>query len=313
MSSDDTTWSDISELLFPSEIWSPIGDILGSELGLVTVFLTGCGIVYVALTYVEKTREIPGAWNPWVIFWIVVIVLIIFLVVAWSLSPLKLFGIEVFSSAPNTCVGIKGSLEGGLCYENCKDGYHGFGVRCYINTVDNGPGTIIGLEPCPENTDGQGDWTNMGLTCSRWKRQCHHWGVEGIATWWTGCVETVGRLDHGGVCPGPQDFDWSEEKYPEWKRANDKADPTVGPDGKMETAAQAAALNHKNCADIDEVKKRPHTEKIDGMCYKPCPKGLRHIPGMPYLCAKEGDLSYDRGGGIAPPAFRFFGKYTWPW
>lgn len=31
-----------------------------------------------------------------------------------------------------------------------------------------------------------------------------------------------------------------------------------------------------------------HPEKIDGMCYKPCPAGTVHTEGMPYTCRKVG-------------------------
>ena len=41
----------------------------------------------------------------------------------------------------------------------------------------------------------------------------------------------------------------------------------------------------------------PDREKVDGMCYKRCPAGMEHTPGMPYLCKTAGDLSYPRGAG----------------
>jgi hypothetical protein len=303
--------ADAFEFMFPSEIWAPVGSILGGSTQNATTILTAAAIGYAVLFYIDKTKEIPGAWNPWVIFWIVVILIVVFLIVAYMLSPVELPYIgEVLSAAPNSCVGNKSSLEDGLCYNNCRQGYHGYGVRCYVDSVDVGVGTPVGLEPCPENTDGQGDWTNMGLTCTRWKNQCHLWGVPSIKQWWTGCAETVGRLDHGGVCPGPADFDGSEELYPNWKRSKDKPDPTVDPVKGMESAADAAKLGHKQCADVEEVNRRPHTEYVDGLCYAKCPPDYPlRIPGMPYKCYKGGELSYDRGGGSIPPMFRFLHRY----
>ena len=54
-----------------------------------------------------------------------------------------------------------------------------------------------------------------------------------------------------------------------------------------------------------------HTDKIDGLCYAKCPPGQGHLPGAPYLCAKDpgGALTYDRGAGKPPNLIRFFGRY----
>ena len=53
-----------------------------------------------------------------------------------------------------------------------------------------------------------------------------------------------------------------------------------------------------------------YTDKVDGLCYKTCPKDKPYrIPGMPYLCYAGGDLVYDRGAGTAPPLLSFFRKY----
>lgn len=60
---------------------------------------------------------------------------------------------------------------------------------------------------------------------------------------------------------------------------------------------------------------KSHPDKIDGLCYKKCPKEggnpafKEHLPGMPYLCGPPGPLSYDRGVGKAPAILRFGGKY----
>lgn len=49
-----------------------------------------------------------------------------------------------------------------------------------------------------------------------------------------------------------------------------------------------------------------HKDQIDGLCYRQCPQGMRHVPLMPYLCFKgTRGLSYGRGAGDVPPIFAF--------
>jgi hypothetical protein len=314
MSSDDTTlnWS---ELLFPSEIWRPIGELLMPSVTIASFLLMFTVIAYLVLLYVDKTKEIPGAWNPWVIFWVVITTGIVFLVIAWWMSPMKFFGQEVVSSAPNSCVGENGSLEGGLCYKHCRDGFHGFGVRCYANTYGIGIGTVVGLEPCPNG------WNSTFLTCNEpitWDN-CGFKDLFGTCWPKASGGRIIGRLDNGGVCPGPQDFgdktirvdDSWVNAYRRWKASYEKPDPVKGPDGKMESLSEALKQGHKTCEDIAIAKEGEHTEKIDGLCYRKCPADYpNHVPGMPYLCYKGGELSYHRGGGDIPPMFRLLGKYA---
>ena len=301
--------SDFISFLFPPEIWVPVSEFTSSTLSLAFALGMILFFIYLFLLYADTTKEIPGAWNPWVLFWIVVVCLVIFLVIAWSIAPLKLFGVELMSASPNTCVGDWGSMEGGLCYKNCNPGYHGFGVRCYADTVNIGVGTVIGLEPC---RDG---YRNEGLICSSVRWDNCAWKLFGACM--PGLTGDIyGRLDGGGQCPGPQDFGGNyDEEVKNWKKLNQKPDPIIDPrTGKMETAVQANAAGHKTCADIQQLGTDKHTERIDGLCYKKCPKDYpNHVPGMPYLCYKGGDLSYHRGGGLIPPLYRFFGKYTFPW
>jgi hypothetical protein len=165
-------------------------------------------------------------------------------------------GYEIGSFTPDTCPVNKPDLDAGLCYEKCRKGYHGVGPVCWADTVNIDIGTPVGLEPCPDG------WNNDGLTC-REPIGCHSvddcvW--HGKCGCWGGNIR--GRLDHGGVCPGPGG-------------GND------------------------------------HTDKVDGLCYKKCPKDLpQHLPGMPYLCYAGGALSYGRGVGQVPSLFRAVGKYT---
>lgn len=49
-----------------------------------------------------------------------------------------------------------------------------------------------------------------------------------------------------------------------------------------------------------------HKDEIASLCYRRCPDGMRHVPGMPYLCFKGSrGLSYGRGVGEVPPIFAF--------
>jgi len=161
--------------------------------------------------------------------------------------------------------------DAGLCYEKCRDGYHGVGPVCWANSQGVGIGTPIGLEPCPNG------WYTEGLICREPLSggDCHWDGCASRAPGWLGggCIGGLrcnpitggrlkGRLDGGGICPGPGGGD-------------------------------------------------DHTERIAGLCYRRCPKELpERIPGMPYLCYKGGPLSYVRGVGTIPQLLRLFGKYT---
>jgi hypothetical protein len=300
--------SDAWTFLFPKEIWDPLLQWLWPGFSFVWIMAWILGITYAILFYAEKTYPIPGAWNPWVIFWIVVTLFVLFLVIAWYISPIKIFGVEIMSTTPNTCTGQKTSLEAGLCYNNCDPGYHGSMTSCYADSVNNGAGTVVGLEPC---RDG---YRTEGLVCSN-----IHWNGCKYNTV-IGCIgglegDMYGRLDHGGVCPGPQDFGGDfDTEYKNWQRAADKGEPTIDPaTGQTETDVQAAAANHRTAADIAYIGTDKHSEKIDGMCYKKCPAEYpTHIPGMPYLCYKGGALFYDRGVGDPPRLFRLFGKYAFP-
>ena len=171
-----------------------------------------------------------------------------------SLHHLSIGGQEIGSLTPFTCPPSKPDLDTGLCYVKCRTGYRGVGPVCWAETIEIGIGTPVGLEPCPDG------WNNDGLVCREpigchsiddcvWRGKCGCWG-GGLR----------GRLDNGGVCPGPGG---------------------------------------------DAFK-----DKVDGLCYKQCPKDKpKHLPGMPYLCYAGGDLSYGRGVGQVPAVIRALGKY----
>ena len=298
--------------MFPSDIWGPISNLFSSSMATASFVLFWVAVVMIGATYVDVTKTIPGAWNPWVIFWFVALNALLLLLIAWWFSPVELPYIgEVLSSAPNTCIGTKpgdyGSLEGGLCYQNCRDGYHGFGVRCYADTTNIGASIFPGLAHKDADIDGGSwcpkDWHDDGLTC----RSPITWDNCGykdlLGTCWPKASGGQVELKQA-ICPGPQDFsgDYMTE-YSQWKRANAKGEPKAG-----ETLVEANAANDKTCADVDRTNDK-HWDNIDGLCYKSCPAGMQHVPAMPYLCFKGGELSYDRGGGRVPPAFRLLKKY----
>ena len=121
-------------------------------------------------------------------------------------------GYEIFNSAPLTCPPDKPDLNVGLCYPACRAGYHGAMTMCVKDTFYVGGPTIVGLEPCPEG------WDNDGLTCRKPIRcepiQCHSVS-DCFSRGKCGCTgggctggDIKGRLDHGGVCPGPQGNGW---------------------------------------------------------------------------------------------------------
>lgn len=116
-------------------------------------------------------------------------------------------GQEVYSATPNSCPPDVPDLQAGLCYQKCKTGFHGVGPVCWLDSTTRGAGTVIGLEPCPDG------WSNDGLTC-REPIGCHSISdcfLHGNCGCWGGRI--VGRLDHGGVCPGPQGDEYTEKQW----------------------------------------------------------------------------------------------------
>lgn len=116
-------------------------------------------------------------------------------------------GYEVFSWTPHTCPKDKPDLDAGLCYEKCRDGYHGVGPVCWASSENVGVGTPVALEDCPAG------WSNDGLTCRepmRWDGCCN----KGLFGECYGCLrggEVKGRLNSGGKCPGPGGSDYVDK------------------------------------------------------------------------------------------------------
>ena len=161
-------------------------------------------------------------------------------------------------------------LDAGLCYPKCRDGYKGVGPVCWAQSVNIGIGSVIGLEDCPEG------FLTEGLICR-----------EPIT---------------GGGCTTHCDgnWDWNSGGY-----CKTRCEPIKG--GRLKGRLDGGGKCPGPQTDDDGQKK---TDRVDGMCYKPCPANYpKHIPGMPYLCYVGGDLSYVRGVGRIPKLIRVFGKY----
>lgn len=235
-----------------------------------------------------------------------VVVLTILVLFGSMVSPLRVFGFPILSTYPNTCMPTHPELHGLLCYKPCPLGRHRVSDVCWADTQENGIGTPVGLSPCPDG------WNNWGLVCQK-PISCYsiddcfkngRCGCSGGELW--------GRLNDGGVCPGPQDAgglpgfdDW----YLRWKRAKEKDARTK----KKCMEPSGAHDKERSCEEQKLVEGAVHTERIDGLCYKPCPSGMTHVPLMPYLCVKqESDgkpmrLDYYDADSKVPTMIQLFG------
>ena len=188
-------------------------------------------------------------------------------------------------------------LETGLCYDKCRDGYKSDGVlRCYKEPPAGWPGTttITHLQhkthyspakpldtcnsneeksgalcypKCPNGMRGEGPvcWANttgIGVGTPVQLESCPPgWNNDGLT-----CREPIG-------CCG--DRDWFGNCYA-WNLCGGKVV------GRLNSGGTCPADRHK----------------IDGLCYKRCPPGMDHVPGMPYNCKQAGvPLSQGRGAG----------------
>jgi hypothetical protein len=267
------------DFLWMPEVTTPFYDILksvlqtGKFIGAVVVAGFGVFMFYTIFMEVFRLTKSPFVAGVGALVLIAVgtsVLLLIIVAIGFVFSPITLFGIPIFRSYPNTCPPTHPELNGLLCYKPCPSGRHRVSDVCWADTQDNGIGTPVGLEPCPNG------WNNWGLICNR---------VE-YAGGWFPIIKTIGRLDGGGVCPGPQDAgglpgfdDW----YRRWKDAKDKKPRTK----KKCMEPSGAHDGERSCEEQKLVENAVHTERVDGLCYRQCPKGMTYVPGMPYLCVKQ--------------------------
>jgi hypothetical protein len=149
----------------------------------------------------------------WLLLGTIVLLLIYF---NWKREHfLSAFGYEIANVSllgDDTCKPGE-EKDAGLCYPKCRNGYHGVGPVCWANTTNIGIGTVIGLEDCPKG------WFTEGLICREpitgggCNTHCDgNWSWSDGGFCHTHCEPIVGgrlkgRLDNGGVCPGPQGGD----------------------------------------------------------------------------------------------------------
>ena len=318
----EKTQESAASFLWMPDIVTPLYDMMKSASsiarGLITILVTlFIGLSYYAAVHEQiKTGATFGfaVVSPLVGMLVGGSILLLFLVLFGSMfSPLNFFSYPILTTYPNTCPTSHPVRDGLLCYKPCPSGRHRVGDVCWADTKENGLGTPVGLEKCPDG------WNNWGLVCQEpircglkdgWLLQCTGGNLKG-------------RLDGGGVCPGPADAgglpgfdDW----YERWSKARAK-DPRTKKECNEPPGAHG---KERSCEEEAIVKKGEHTEWINaftngdrrfkpGMCYRPCPKGMTYVPGMPYLCVKqESDgkpmrLDYYDADSKVPSMIQLFG------
>ena len=188
-------------------------------------------------------------------------------------------GTRLFSTTPDTCPVDRPSLDAGLCYEECDEGYHGVGPVCWADTMNRGVGMLAEAKPCTEMGLGS-EYRDDPLTC--WK-----------------------DLKCSTYCDG--NWDWSDGGFCHTKCS--------GPDLKLKGLRCPGRFQFTFLTNIldavgggsGNVDPAEFTELTDSLCYRKCPADKpNYIQGMPYLCTKGArGLSYGRGAGTVPPIFHF--------
>lgn len=152
---------------------------------LVAFWLLLAAIVRVVL------KTVPYLTFGWrIMLWVAFVCFILFAFMA--IGELSLFGVELVSTFPNTCKPSDDPNDG-LCYDKCREGYHGVGPVCWADSVNVGTGKIASLGSCPSG------WEDWGLLCHEPIR-C----ASGLAFFTEGC--SGGNLTAKPLeCPGPTD------------------------------------------------------------------------------------------------------------
>ena len=318
----EKTQETAGSFLWMPDIVTPLYDIMKSvSTALRTVFIIVIGI-FLALTYygfVEEQRKAGAtlgfaAVAPAVGLLVGGSILLLFLVLfGASFGGLGLFGYPILSTYPNTCPNTHPERNGLLCYKPCPTGRHRVGDVCWADSKEIGIGTPVGLEKCPDG------WNTFLVFCQKpitWELRYGWLYVPSGG-------DLKGRLDNGGNCPGPQDAGGLQNYdgwYDRWSKANAKKSRTA----KKCSEPRGAHGDERTCDEEKLVKEGVHTEWLNifangnrdikpGMCYKPCPKGMTHVPLMPYLCVKqEADgkpmrLDYYDADSKVPSMIQLFG------
>lgn len=198
-------------------------------------------------------------------------------------------GTRVFGTTPDTCPESHPSLEAGLCYRECYEGYHALATTCWADTKDIGSGFQPRHLSCEES--GYPGYTNTGLFCQK-----------GLS------------IDTGGSWKA---WEWKAEldiRERKWE-CPPEASPFKGMVEGLQKALTDATSSEEigNLGGVLEILKKSsyesYTDKVDGYCYRKCPADKpNHLPGSPWLCynGRHGEgLSYDRGVGLVPDLFTF--------
>ena len=317
------------DFLWMPDVVTPLYDILKSLSKTAWTVLTIVLVIMFLLTWYGMFREarLLGYQTgvafiaPPVGIAIGCLVVLAFLIFFGGMvSPIDVFGFPILHTYPNTCPATHPELHGLLCYKPCPAGRHRVSDVCWADSVSIGIGTPVGLEPCPDG------WNNWGLICQKPLKcfsieDCFNRGRCGCSG-----GDLWGRLNGGGVCPGPQDAgglpgfdDW----YKRWKAAANKSPRT-----KKKCAEPAGAHdNERTCEEEKLIQGAEHVEWLNifatgnrdikpGMCYKKCPKGMTHVPLLPYLCVRtEADgkpmrLDYYDADSKVPSMIQLFGRFN---
>ncbi len=170
--------------------------------------------------------------------------------------------------------------QSGLCYVPCRPGYVGRGPVC-------SPGSA-GPQAVP--TGGGGTVTHSYVpTPTPVVPSVAH---EEEEFYWKNSYPRGAGTPVKLVCPSGYVNDASL-CYPPCRSGYDGAGPRCWQHKAGKPYSRGAGTFPK-----------PFTEQcpdgkinITGLCYKPCRKGYHGVPGMPYLCKENGNLSYSRGVG----------------
>ena len=310
----EKTQETAASFLWMPDVVAPFYDIMKSvSTALRTVFVI-VFTVFILLTYYGFVQEARKAGYIGLLPFIApavgilvggALILLFLILFGAAFSPVGLFGYPILSTYPNTCPPSHPERNGLLCYKRCPIGRHRVGDVCWADTKENGIGTPVGLEKCPDG------WNNWGLVCQEpiscglkdgWLLQCRGGNLKG-------------RLDGGGNCPGPQDAGGLpnyDSWYDRWSNANKKKARTA----KKCSEPAGAHSEERTCDEEKLVKEGVHTARINGLCYKPCPAGMTHVPLMPYLCVKqEADgkpmrLDYYDADSKVPSMVQLFGFFN---
>jgi len=302
--SDTSVTQRIVDFLFPQQVWGPATNIImtgmktGYYVALVAFLLYG--MYWFVTSWIESykvTRLLYAFPLGFIVFFVLIIIVLV--IIGYMIGGISIFGYDIFRMS--ACDSDHPDKNGGLCYKNCDEGYHGVGPVCWADTYGVGAGTVIGLSSCPA---GQ---TDFGLFCLGWD-SCKYRTI-------IGCIGGFNSTGKTAQCPGPTDFgdlfdSGYNGKYSAYNTSKSKPDPSRA----SETDKERLLAGHKTKEDEDTVRDK-HRDLVDGLCYKECRAGEMHLPGMPYLCIKQQPgtdkpipLSYGRGVGLIPHWMKFFDK-----